>query len=155
MSSNNSFSLFDSSSHKPHKKVRPPEKAKPKLPEYPVAPKFEGQPPPMKRELDPEVTRWIEKIKALQTEISEKMDLLIEKQGHTPTSIKRYLSDRQNFTAQEWITIESKRDELEKSLGFALDPQFKKIKKVKDTEASTKKRKGKTLGGRKNWLDMR
>jgi hypothetical protein len=80
---------------------------------------------------------------------------LIEKGGHTPQSLKRYLNDLNNFTAEQKKLIEKKKEELDQTLGQQLTPSLKKLKIKKETESETKSRKGKTLGARKKWIDMR
>lgn len=152
MSSSNSFSIFDPGSHK--QKKPPPKSAPPppkKVPETEESRK-------KKRELafqDPQIKEWIERIEVIHKEISDKVSVLLEKGGHTSNSISKYLGDRKNFTAKQWDLIQKGQEDLEKNLGLALDPSFRRLKAEKQTESTSKERKGKTLGGRKNWMNMR
>lgn len=143
-----SFSLFDPSSHKPKKGVKKapalPEKKKPEMKEHRREKIFN----------DPQLKEWIEKMDLMQRELENKTNSLLEKGGHTPLSIKRYLDDPKNFSPQDWQLIQQQRDQLEADLGLAIDPSFRKLKKTQETKVMSKERKGKTLGSRKNWLDM-
>lgn len=164
MSSKDSFSLFDPSSHRQKKKPTP-ESRRPEgsLPQggsvQKLAENLPGAKPitPEMREkifADPRIKEWIEKIETMHQEISEKVNKLIELKGHTPKSIRKYLENPQNFSPKEWQLIQAHREKLEQSLGITAMPAFKKFKKAKETQEQTKQRKGKTLGTRKNWIDM-
>lgn len=147
-----SFSIFDPSSHKSKKAV----KQTPKIPSKPP-PKVEVS--EKDRELlfqnNPQLREWIEKIESLHKDIVEKTQWLIEKKGHTPRSIKRYLEDPKNFTPKQWEMIQEQKQNLESKLGLLIDPGLKHLKKTKENKTLSKERKGKTLGSRKQWLDMR
>ena len=145
-----SFSLFDPSSHKPKKVVK---KAVPTPKEKKITPEVKE----IRREKifqDPQLKEWVEKMEVMHSELEEKTNRLLEKGGHTPLSIKRYLDDPKNFSPEDWQLIQKQRNILEADLGLAIDPSFHKIKKEKETKVMSKERKGKTLGSRKNWLDM-
>ena len=145
------FSLFDPSSHKHPKKV--PKQGTPSP--APKAVKTEIKRAAREKLFkDPELKEWVEKMDKMRKELNEKTNKLLEKGGHTPLSIKRYLDDPKNFSPQDWQLIQKQRDTLEADLGLAIDPAFKKMKKTKETKVLSKERKGKTLGSRKRWLDM-
>lgn len=157
MSSSNSFSLFDPSSHKTPKK--PERKGAAPATKHPKKEEPESEERKIwKRELlfrDPQIKEIILKIEGIHKEIDEKVAILLEKGGHTANSVKKYLGDPSNFTPQQWKMIQSGQEELEKTIGMALDPDIKKKRVAKETLKTSKERRGKTLGGRKNWMDMR
>jgi polyhydroxyalkanoate synthesis regulator phasin len=152
MGSSDSFNLFDPSSHA--SKKQPAKKPNPSPPSPPPTPEQKEK---IRENLykDPELKEWLEKITHQKNELREIWVGLVEKGGHSPQSLKRYLNDLTNFSAEQKKLIQKKKDELDQTLGEQLSPSLKKLKKEKETESETKTRKGKTLGARKKWIDMR
>lgn len=101
---------------------------------------------------DPEIRAFVEKMESMYKELKDKTAHLIEKGGHSPLSVKRYLADPKNFSPKEWQLIQHEREAIERAI--ALPSDFKKAKKVKETKTLSKERRGKTLGTRKGWIDM-
>lgn len=152
MGDKDSFNLFDSSAHKSKKhpseiSVKASSPLRAHTPEQ-IAARRE------KLFEDPEVKEAIERMEKLNREIKIKYKELIEMGGFTPKSITAYLHNPKNFDAYDWETIQTHQEKIENSLGKALDPNYKEAKKKKIGLTKNKERKGKTLGGRKNWLDM-
>lgn len=152
MSDSDSFSLFDPSSHNSQKpagkKKSPPSKSQPITPE---------QQKKIRSKIfqDPELKKWIERIDTIHKEIDVKLKELIEKQGHSPQSLSRYINDTKNFTLEQKKLIEKEKEALDKTLGIKLDPSLKKLQKQKVLQKASKEHRGKTLGSRKKWMDMR
>lgn len=142
-----SFSIFDPSSHQPKKKAKPATKS---ATQPPVAEEVK-----LRLFKDPEIKEWVERIETLHQEIENKTNELIEKGGHTPLSIRKYLDDPKNFSPKDWQMIQAQRERMDKDFGIRIDPLFKKQRKEKETKVLSKERKGKSLGSRKRWIDMR
>lgn len=159
MGSNEPFSLFSQGSQ-PEKSPLRKEKIK-----------IEAPPPAKKKPIvdtdekraerrakiykDPQVKEWIEKIEGLHKEIDDKIHHLLDQKGLSPASVKRYLEDPSNFDPVQLEMIRNGRDALESTIGSALGANMKMFKQTKVNAQVTKGRKGKTLGGRKKWMDMR
>ena len=146
-----SFSIFDASSHKPKKGAKPA----PKEPPKPLSKREVTEETKKRLFKDPQIKEWIERIETLHQEIESKTNQLIEKGGQSPLSIKRYLDDPKNFTQKDWQLIQVQRDTMDKDFGRSIDPLFPKQRKEKENKTLSKERKGKSLGSRKRWLDMR
>jgi hypothetical protein len=95
------------------------------------------------------------KVKALNQEIKEKVAFLMEKGGLTTQAIRKWLYDPTHFTPKEWLLIQEHRDTIERDIGLNMAPTYKKIKSEKESKTQSRERKGKTLGNRKKWIDMR
>jgi len=102
---------------------------------------------------DEEVKAMLDRIDAIKRDLREKVAILIEQHGYTPSTIKKYLNDPKNFTPEQWVSIQKQKDEIAKVVGVAIDPlmrkQKKQIEKKQDDRA-----KNKSIGARKRWMPM-
>ena len=96
----------------------------------------------------------LNKMKAMDDDLQKKMDQICELCGMSRGELKVYLENPQNFQSNRWIKVQSLKEQLEEKIYGVLGIEQKKkdIKKKKTKLA--KDRKGKTLGGRKGWIQM-
>lgn len=102
---------------------------------------------------DEEIKGILDRIDAIKNDLKEKVAVLIEKHGHTPSSIKKYLNDPKNFTPEQWIAIQKQKDEIAKTVGVAIDPLMRKQKKIMEKKQEDRS-KNKSIGARKRWMPM-
>lgn len=102
-----------------------------------------------------EAQSMLKQMKDKHNELIQKVDKSLEKSGHDSKELSDYFSNPSNFSGEEWRQLQQKKEEMETTiLGFS--SELVKQKKRKKIESKmTKQRKGKTLGARKNWIDMR
>lgn len=138
-------SVFDlsGSGKKPGKK---PEKS-------PLAKKSSSTPPP--KITDAETRNMLERIKLLQSKLNEQIEDVMKKTGKDPTSVMKFAQNPSNFSPEQWNKMIEKKEELEKQITGLTKEQIQTKHAKKDLKESVKGRKGKTLGSRKKWLDMR
>lgn len=156
MGASDQFNLFDPSAHR---KTTSPKKTEKKMEEVrKLSPKITSEAREKLRrnlkEKDPELEEWLSRMDSFREELKSQVESLMEKKGHSPESLTRYLDTTSNFSKTEQNLIFEKREELDKTLGIKLDPSLQRLKKKKSTEKSTKERQKKTLGARKRWMDM-
>lgn len=156
MGASDDFSLFDPSSHK--REERPPKQEKPekkKKKTFQLTPEQKEEQRKKLEERDPELKEIFNKMGDYHKELKDQIFNLLEKEGHTPQSLSRFLNNTSNFSEEQKKLIQKQKEELDKTLGIKLNPSLQKIQKDKKTKKATQKRRGKTLGDRKGWIDMR
>lgn len=147
MNETNAPNLFDLSSGRSGKKFN-----KPNRPAEKPAPKPSPVAPPNNQE----VIVLIQAMRAKHKELADKLDLAFKKSGHDPSELIAFFNDAANLAAVPEISwIQDKKENLEAQiLNVPVDTVHnKKTKKI--LNRALKDRKGKTLGARKNWIDMR
>ncbi len=102
---------------------------------------------------DEEIREILDRIDTIKKDLKERVAVLIEKHGYTPSSIKKYLNDPKNFTPEQWITIQKQKEEIAKTVGVAIDPLMRKQKKLMDKKQDDRS-KNKSIGARKRWMPM-
>ncbi len=115
------------------KKDQPPEKVLPKL----------------TRE---ELEKLIQDVYQQHDQFERRLDELYQKSGFSPHTISQYLGNPQNLSEAQRKVLEERRNRLKRELGFKKGKEVKI--KPKESDDTTAKRKGKTLGGRKGWISM-
>lgn len=113
---------------------------------------------------DPEVEEIRSKIRQMQQDITDKLEIINNHSGLKPEQVKNLLSDPKNFTSAQWVEIQNYRkilgDKIFNALGHDIPLPKATSEKIeaqtpapKETTAAS--RKGKTLGARKKWIPMR
>jgi hypothetical protein len=129
----NIFDLSGQSGKKKQPKITPP----PSVPKTAIT--------------DEEVTETLTKIRSMSQELQDKIQETQKKSGIEDQEIKDYLEGLKRNSPVNYERIIEKKEDLERQLtGISLEQQHKK-KMIK----KGRKLKGKTLGERKRWLDMR
>lgn len=135
--------LFDLSSQ-----TRPKKKAKPSASNG-VIPK-QGKPP-----TDIEIRKMLGRGKELYKNLVQKIDVLFQKSGQNPEEFSNFIKNPANFSPSVWEEMQNKKEQLEIQLLGISKEELRTKKNKKALKKSTKVLKGKTLGGRKKWIDMR
>jgi hypothetical protein len=135
------FNLFDLSAKSGKKK---PEKERPSSPKAAPLPEISGN----------DTEKILQKMKKMHSELRTQVELIFEKSGQDPRTFSDYFNNPSNFEPEEWSRLQRKKEEISAQiLGQAGARELRKPKKPESRAA--KERKGKTLGARKKWIDMR
>lgn len=107
-----------------------------------------------------DVELMISRVRQLHDEIDRKLDEIYQKSGWSPKYIETFLDNPNNFTREEWEKVQLERqnflDSLKTEKELAMAPAAKtKSQKDRETSQSTKERRGKTIGARRNWIPMK
>ncbi|CUI15714.1 conserved hypothetical protein [Candidatus Protochlamydia naegleriophila] len=107
-----------------------------------------------------DVERMISNVRQLHDEIDRKLDEIYQKSGWSPKYIETFLDNPNNFTREEWERVQLERQNFLNSLKtekeLAMAPATKtKSQQDRETLQSTKERRGKTIGARRNWIPMK
>ncbi len=134
----------------------PPKKTDPTKAEPSPQVKPENPPVEIQAALTPDdIPQMIERMRAMNQEIQQKIELIYEKTGLPRKKIDAYLSDAKNFTPEVWHSLQKNIDTLEQKIWSVLGKELKKKTLDKKQEKFSKERKGKSLGARKNWIPMK
>lgn len=129
---------------------------KPKKPKKRV----EATPPPTARQpasktTQEETQKILEEIGLKNEALRVRLEELISKTGQDLKDLINYCENPSNFTTVQWNNRIEQRAELESKI-LGVSKEAAKMKREKKKASSTAKaRKGKTLGSRRNWIDMR
>jgi len=95
--------------------------------------------------------------KAMHEEIADTVDKNLEKSKFTPSKLRAYTSQPQNFSQQDWKMIEkqkTKNEEMLKELSQKVSRGVVEKKPTKPGKGKKKGKKGKVMTKRR-WLKMR
>lgn len=107
-----------------------------------------------KTQIDPEITKVLNKIYEMRDDLETQMGDLFKKTGMSRFEIESFLNNPTNYPKGKWDKIQTEKKILEDKLDSILGVDNKE--KVKKAEVNTaKERKGKLLGGRKKWIPIR
>jgi hypothetical protein len=102
------------------------------------------------------VLRMIEKYRKMHDKVERQLDEVYQKTGFTPTQIKDYLSNPNNFNKNEWERIQKKHLEFENSFNIKKDEnsliRSMSTHEKKESKPSHRSKNGR---GRKNWIEVR
>lgn len=96
----------------------------------------------------------IRKIQEMDNDLQQKMAKVYELSGMTKRELETYIENPQNFSNAEWLKAQSSKEKLEEKIYANIDVVEKKKQLQKKKLKMSKDRRGKTLGGRKGWLQM-
>lgn len=148
--SDNIHGLFDLSAKGPKKKPQKTESGNPLTSSRtPLAPL------PVNQARNQDVQAQIEKMKELNNNFSLQLEETMKKAGQDPQTITKFCQNPSNFTKEQWEQLQKKKEELELMFSGLSKEALDEKKKKKAVATASKERRGKTLGSRKNWLDMR
>lgn len=103
---------------------------------------------------DPEINAMFQKIYEMDGKIQEAVDRVLKLSGMTKEELWRHFDNPKSLTVNQLEKMEQQRAELEKKVSSILGPKWGVRRKAKKEKKLSKKRKGKTLGGRKGWISM-
>lgn len=136
----------------------PPQPKKPEPVDEPLPPEIPFEPEPKeKRSIrlgDDELEQRLASVLQKRDEVEEQIDKLYSQMGFSKKTLTDYLSNPQNFSETQWNYLSRYRKEMEDKIWGMLDEKGKKELKTKQEIKKGKAAKGKTIGGRKNWISM-
>lgn len=101
-----------------------------------------------------EIEVMLKEVDQKQQQIKELLSDLYQQSGYTPEGVTNYLNDRSNFTEMTWSLIQQQREQMLSQIPPIGGKSAKEAIKAEERKKGFEKRKGKTLGLRKNWLSM-
>lgn len=100
---------------------------------------------------DDEVERTLAKIREMSKDLDQKILETKQKSGIEEQEIRDYIDSLKKDSPKNWAIIKEKKEALQREImGISEAEQA-----AKELSTEGKKMKGKTLGGRKRWIDMR
>lgn len=104
---------------------------------------------------DPEINLMFNQMLQMQDEYQSKLTQIYDDNGFTTKSIRDYLENPNNFDPATWQKIKAQRDTLENQINTVLKkPKKTNVHISQEGKSLSKERKAKTLGARKNWIQM-
>jgi len=146
MESSHSSNIFDEAGKHP-----PPSKKSSAVP--PISPL--KTPAATTKLSDEQLAEMFERARLMKEEIENKLQEVYDKTGMTRKQVENYMKNPKNFTIQEWQNIQIGRQDWEGKLYNIIGQEYKAKREKVVQDQSSKERKGKTLGARKNWIPMR
>lgn len=103
---------------------------------------------------DTEVEDMLKKLRDMDDDLQLRMDKVCELSGMSAKEVKRFIENPDNFPPEEWSRMQRKKEALENKLYAVIGAETKKRQMKKKKKKVQKGRRGKTLGGRKGWIQM-
>lgn len=139
--------IFDASKDHPGKK-------KPKTADRSPPPAETQKTASPTQNVSTEAKEMLQKMELMGDDLQKKMDEICELCGMTRKELNAYIENPQNFPAHSWEKAQTEKTKLEKKIYTILGIQQKQADLKKKRLQMDKERKGKTLGGRKGWIQM-
>lgn len=130
--------------------------------ESPSSPKKEPDPPLSSNSTkkislstgNPELDERLKIFEKSHDDLKKQIDDIFLQSGMTQKTITDYLNNPNNFSSTQWALIQQQREQLQEKIWKMVGKKYKQIFTAKQQAKSSKERKGKTLGARKNWMPM-
>lgn len=106
---------------------------------------------------DPEIREMLGKIKAMQSDLQARFNLLYQETGMDAERLKTFMDNPKNFLPKDWEYLQQNKQLLEEKVWTAVGEELRPTpdKKIRTRANPADERKGKTLGSRKKWLPMK
>jgi hypothetical protein len=104
---------------------------------------------------DDKLRESLGRMKELSAQLSESLESVLQKSGHTLKEVTDFCQNPSNFSKEDWEKMQRRKEEMEVQITGKSKESLAKEKVKKQDSAASKQRRGKTLGARKNWIDMR
>lgn len=102
--------------------------------------------------LDMNVLR--KEVRQKQEELNRRLDEAYSSLGHTRDSLKDFLDNPNNFSDTTWKSLKQQREEYEQKIDKMVYSETTQELKQAAKRQEERKRKGKSVGFRRNWLSM-
>lgn len=86
--------------------------------------------------------------------IEKEIEEAFQKAGVDPKELSKYCENPDNFTPSQWLRYKQRKEQVEMQITGLSKENLSKVKEAKAKSQVSKERRGKTLGSRKNWLNM-
>lgn len=102
-----------------------------------------------------ETQAQLAKMKEMQANLTLQIEETMKKSGQDSATVAKFCQNPSNFTKEQWDKMQKRKEDLETTFSGLSKDALEAKKKKKAEVSANKERRGKTLGARKNWLDMR
>ena len=103
---------------------------------------------------DEEVEEAFKKLEDQHEKLEKQLETAFDSLGKGPNELETYLSNPNNFSSETWKMMEKEKELYIKKITKAVGKNAMEGEKKKKIKKAQKKRRGKSLGARKKWLDM-
>lgn len=103
---------------------------------------------------DPALKEMLTRLQKMDEDLKNKINRICELSGMSQQQILSFMDNPQNFQPAQWSSAQRQKDALEQQIYSAIGAKAKKQVLKKKIEKMDKSRRGKTLGGRKGWIQM-
>ncbi len=103
---------------------------------------------------DVNLRKRLEVIFGLRDKIDQALHKVYKKGDFTQKQISDYLDNPGNFQTTEWAFIQQQRDKVFNFIWDTLGPEEKKKHEKTQLQKKSKKRKRKSIGHRRKWIQM-
>lgn len=93
-------------------------------------------------------------VRQKQDELNRRLDDAYSSLGHTRDSLKDFLDNPNNFSDTVWKSLKQQREEYEQKINQMIGSEATQQLKQTAKRQEETKRKGKSVGFRRNWLSM-
>lgn len=103
---------------------------------------------------DKDVQETLRRIHEIDDSLEEKMSRICQLTGMTRDEVQSFIDNPDNFASEQWRRAQKEKELLEEKIYAVIGMKEKKSGLKKKKKKLTKGRRGKTLGGRKGWIQM-
>jgi hypothetical protein len=96
----------------------------------------------------------LKRLRHMDTDLQKKMQRICELSGMTKKEVERYVENPNNFNESQWQKMQKQKEQLEEQIFTVIGIKAKKRMLKKKKMKIVKGHRGKTLGGRKGWIQM-
>ncbi|MGA8165541.1 MAG: hypothetical protein WB791_11080 [Waddliaceae bacterium] len=101
-----------------------------------------------------EPEEMLKRIHKMDDDLENKMTRVCELSGMSRKEVHDFIENPDNFTVQQWKKAQEDKSAIEEKIYAIFGAEQQNIKAEKKKKKISKKRRGKTLGARKGWLQM-
>jgi hypothetical protein len=101
-----------------------------------------------------DVIAELKSMQEMHTKIEKQLEEAYQKAGVDPKELSKYCENPDNFTPGQWLRYKQSKEQVEMQITGLSKETLSKTKEEKAKSQVSKERRGKTLGSRKNWLNM-
>ncbi len=101
-----------------------------------------------------EVFEQLKTMQEMHLKIEKQLEEAYQKSGVDPKELSKYCENPDNFTPGQWLRYKQTKEQVEMQITGLSKESLSKTKELNAKSQIAKERRGKTLGSRKNWLNM-
>lgn len=101
-----------------------------------------------------EVLEQLKTMQEMHLRMEKQLEEAFQKSGVDPKELAKFCENPDNFTPGQWLRYKQTKEQVEMQITGLSKENLIKSKEVKAKAQVSKERRGKTLGSRKNWLNM-
>lgn len=101
-----------------------------------------------------DVITELKNMQEMHSKMEKQLEEAYQKAGVDPKELSKYCENPDNFTPGQWLRYKQSKEQVEMQITGLSKETLTKTKEEKAKSQVSKERRGKTLGSRKNWLNM-